>query len=194
MTNNNNLEEKLKQLFEYLQKEYTAKKEQTMESSGFLACSYLEKLDCIDSIVYMINKVYNTNKNLEETMKSLFEYLQEDYRDTEEYAMESGFLASSYLEKLNCINNTVDIINKLYNTNYNLKSIWKETNNNNLEETLTPLFEHLQTEYTATEEDFMLSGMFSGGAREETLVILEGIVNKINKLYNTNYVLKKEGK
>ncbi len=194
MTNNNNLEEKLKPLFEYLQKEYTATKEQTMESSGFLACSYLEKLDCIDSIVYMINKVYNTNKNLEETMKSLFEYLQEDYRDTEEYAMESGFLASSYLEKLNCINNTVDIINKLYNTNYNLKSIWKETNNNNLEETLTPLFEHLQTEYTATEEDFMLSGMFSGGAREETLVILEGIVNKINKLYNTNYVLKKEGK
>ncbi len=67
-------------------------------------------------------------------------------------------------------------------------------NNNNLEETLTPLFEHLQTEYTATEEDFMLSGMFSGGAREETLVILEGIVNKINKLYNTNYILRKEGK
>ena len=68
------------------------------------------------------------------------------------------------------------------------------TNKNNLEKKLVPLFEYLQEEYHLAEEESMLSGMFSGGAREETLVILEGIVNKINKLYNTNYVLKKEGK
>ena len=62
-TNSKNLERILNPLFKYLQEEYTATQEEAVES-GFIACSFREKLDSIEDTVYEINKLYCTKYQL----------------------------------------------------------------------------------------------------------------------------------
>lgn len=61
----------------------------------------------------------------------------------------------------------------------------------NLEEKLKPLFDYLQKEYSVAEEDYLISGMFSIGARLEKVKLIENIVEEINNIYNTQYKLKR---
>ena len=61
----------------------------------------------------------------------------------------------------------------------------------NLEETLKPLFEYLQKEYSVAEEDYLMSSIFSSGGLFQKVRLIENIVEEINNIYNTQYKLKR---